>query len=211
VPRQGYNDRDARRRSLRLAFVAGCVMHTTSPSLLERLRQSSNTDAWDRFAELYTPLLYYWARRAGLPEQDAGDLVQDVFVILIQKLPEFVYDGQKSFRSWLRTVTMNLWRNRLRGAARRKADPLGSSDAWTPAESDDFEATEYRAHLVARAMTLMQNEFEPNTWQACWQHVVLGRPAAVIAAELGVREGTVYSAKCRVLQRLREELDGLWE
>ena len=60
-----------------------------------------------RFVELYTPLLYYWARRVGLRRQDAADLVQDVFTLLVRKLPEFTYDRNKRFRAWLRTVTLN--------------------------------------------------------------------------------------------------------
>jgi RNA polymerase sigma-70 factor, ECF subfamily len=186
-------------------------MHTTPPSLLKRLRKSSSDADWDRFAELYTPLSSPWGRRAGLPEHDAADLVQDVFVILLRKLPEFSYDGQQSFRGWMRTITMNLWRNRLRQAARLPRDGVDSQVAWTEDGAAEIEAAEYRQFLAARALKLMQAEFEPNTWRACWEHVVLGRSAAEIAADLGVREGTVYSAKCRVLQRLRKELDGLWE
>ena len=52
-------------------------MNTTSPSLLERLRQPAEQDAWARFVKLYTPLLYFWAHRLGLAESDAADLVQD--------------------------------------------------------------------------------------------------------------------------------------
>jgi RNA polymerase sigma-70 factor (ECF subfamily) len=82
-------------------------MDKTPASLLHRLRQPNAVDAWPRFVELYTPLLYYWAKRLGLQQQDAADLVQDVFVLLVQKLPEFAYDRHKSFRGWLRTVTLN--------------------------------------------------------------------------------------------------------
>jgi len=89
-------------------------MATTSSSLLERLRQPEATEAWQRFVHLYTPLLYYWARGTGLPEHDAADLVQDVLVVLVQKLPEFRYDAGQSFRGWLRTITLNKWRERCR-------------------------------------------------------------------------------------------------
>src|SRR5581483_8600497 len=71
------------------------VMHTTSASLLERLRQPSDADAWGRLVRLYTPLLLYWARRLGLQYPDAADLVQDVLVVLVQKLPEFHYQPGK--------------------------------------------------------------------------------------------------------------------
>ena len=38
-------------------------------------------------------------RRAGLQDADAADLVQDVVVVLFQKLPEFTYDPLRSFRT----------------------------------------------------------------------------------------------------------------
>ena len=58
-------------------------MFTTSVSLLERLRQPAEQEAWTRFVQLYTPLIYGWARRVGLSPEDASDLVQDVFAALV--------------------------------------------------------------------------------------------------------------------------------
>ncbi len=94
------------------------AMDTTPPSLLERLRRADQPAAWDRFAQLYTPLLYYWLRRQGVQQADAADLVQEVFLVLVQKLPAFEYDPGRSFRAWLRTVTLNKLRER-----RRRAEP----------------------------------------------------------------------------------------
>jgi RNA polymerase sigma-70 factor (ECF subfamily) len=88
----------------------------TPASLLERLRQPAQEQAWARFVQLYTPLLFAWARRLGLRDADAADLVQDVLVLLVRKLPEYTYDRNRSFRAWLRTVTLNCWRNRGRRA-----------------------------------------------------------------------------------------------
>src|SRR5690348_6167769 len=98
--------------------------HTTSLTLLERLRTPDDPEAWSRFARLYTPLLYYWCRRTGLQEHDAADLVQDVFVTLVGKLPEFQYDPQKSFRNWLRVLTLNKCHERHR---RMSLQPAGSA------------------------------------------------------------------------------------
>ena len=53
-------------------------MHTTPITLLDRLRHSPDEAAWRKLVHLYTPLLFSWARRAGMPEHDAADLVQDV-------------------------------------------------------------------------------------------------------------------------------------
>jgi RNA polymerase sigma-70 factor (ECF subfamily) len=186
-------------------------MNTTSVSLLERLRQPGAAEAWRRFVYLYTPLLYYWARGAGLPTHDAADLVQEVLVVLVQKLPEFAYDPARSFRGWLRTILLNKWRERCRRFAARpdQAGDTGLSGAESTDPTDALDEAEYQAQLVHRALQIMQAEFEPTTWKACWEVVVSSRPAAEVATELGVSVDVVYSAKSRVLRRLREELHGL--
>ena len=184
-------------------------MDTTPASLLERLRQPDPDRAWERFVELYTPLLLYWARKRGLQPHDAADLVQDVFALLWVKLPEFRYDAGKSFRAWLRTVTVNRWRERLRreqGRPDAGARPL--PDVPGPEAPDLWEA-EYQKHVVRKALGLMQSEFEPTTWKACWEVVGHDRSAAEVAAELGLSVGAVRAAKFRVLARLRRELEGL--
>src|SRR5262245_55557935 len=97
------------------------MVFSTPSSLLQRLRHSTETGNWERFVELYTPLLFAWTARLGLSEHDSADLVQDVFAILEEKLPEFQYDANKSFRAWLKTVLLNRWRQGQRkgGATRR--------------------------------------------------------------------------------------------
>ena len=126
----------------------------TSASLLVRLRSPDDHQAWDRFVQLYAPLMYGWLRHAGLDENEASDLVQDVFLILVQKLPEFHYDRQKSFRAWLKTITLNKWRQRMR---RRRpvalpADGAVLADREAPNLVLELQETEYRRDLVRRAM-----------------------------------------------------------
>jgi RNA polymerase sigma-70 factor (ECF subfamily) len=186
-------------------------MNTTSVSLLERLRQPADQVAWTRFVHLYSPLLYSWARRTGLQESDAADLIQDVFAVLVQKLPEFRYDPAKSFRSWLRTVVLNKWRDRCR---QRRTQPIQAGEAILgelpgPAPDGMWDEAEYRQQVLGRALDLLQPEFQPSTWQAFREHGLAGRPAAAVAGELGLSVGAVYAAKFRVLSRLRQELAGL--
>jgi RNA polymerase sigma-70 factor (ECF subfamily) len=188
-------------------------MNTTSISLLERLRQPAETDAWKRFADLYTPLLYYWARRLGLQESDAADLVQEVFLLLIHKLPEFTHNRTGSFRSWLRTVLLNQWHTLQRRRVPVPADGAGHGVEEMTIGDDvaAFGEREYQAYLAHRALQVMQKDFQPSTWRACWEQVVNGRSAGDVAAELGISEGAAYVAKSRVLRRLRQELAGLHE
>jgi len=182
-------------------------MTTTHGSLLELLRRPSDQAAWEHFVRLYTPLLQLWARRLQFADADAADLVQDVFTVLVEKLPEFRYDPHKRFRGWLWTILANKARDRRRlvvaGALADDAFPASIDPA------EDFAEHEYRGYLVRRAMELMRAEFEPKTWQAFWECVTTDQSAGQIAAKLGLTLDAVYQAKSRILRRLRQNLDGL--
>jgi RNA polymerase sigma-70 factor (ECF subfamily) len=186
-------------------------MHTTPVSLLERMsRANDRAAAWSRFVELYTPMLFEWTARLHVPEQDAADLVQNVFLTLVRQMPHFHYDQAGSFRGWLRTVLLHRYRDQLRRrqlpAARESVD-LDSLGGPDPVK--ELAEVEYRGYLAGRALRLMQSDFAPSTWRACWETVVRERPAADVAAELNLTVAAVYTANSRVLRRLREELDGL--
>jgi RNA polymerase sigma-70 factor (ECF subfamily) len=187
------------------------MIQSTSQSLLIRLRTADDAAAWDRFVDLYTPLLFYWARKTGLNSQDAADLVQEVLAIVFQKLPTFQYDESKSFRGWLRTVTLNRHREHCRKKMLAMQD-VGQSDLEAIAESAqsiwDFE---YKRRLVAQAMNLIEPEFKPATWAAVRDFVLTNEHAASIAKRHGISVWTVYSAKTRFLELLREQLEGLLE
>ncbi len=187
-------------------------MYTTSLTLLDCLRRPGDQKAWERFVRLYTPLLYYWARRLGLQQSDAEDLVQEIFALLLRKLPEFRYEQGGSFRNWLRVVAHNKWRERCRRARSvPESSGNGLEQAAAPDATREFEEAEYRQHLVSRALELIRPEFSAAAWRAFEQHVVAGRDAQEVAVELGLRVGSIYAAKSRVLTRLRRELQGLVE
>src|SRR5262249_54081307 len=125
-----------------------CMLET-SLSLLQRLRTPGDQPAWDRFVELYTPLLFCWARRLGLQDPDTADLVQEVFALLVRKLPEFEYDPGKGFRNWLRTVTLNKGRDLLRKQAAVRAHTNEATlDAVAAVEDEPFWEAEYRRLIV---------------------------------------------------------------
>lgn len=185
-------------------------MHTTPVTLLERLRNTVDEQSWQRFVNLYTPLLYAWAQRLGCRDADVPDLVQEILLLLVEKLPTFNYDSSQSFRSWLRTVAHNRWRN-LRRRAQLPVAGVADDDLADPNPADPFWEVDYRRQLFGQALALMQAEFQPTTWKACLECVLHEKSAAVVARELGLTPAAVYIAKSRVLQRLRQELAGLWE
>ena len=185
-------------------------MHTTSATLLARVRHLGDAAAWGRFVEVYSPLLYGWARHMGLRHDDAVDLVQDVFAVLVQQLPEFDYDGHQRFRGWLWTVTRRRWSDRKRRAT-LPVDPgcdPGELQAAPPAGPDPVEA-DFRDHLLRHLVPSSRGHFQESTWRAFWKHVVDDRPAAEVAAEEGLSVASVYKAKLRVTARLRRDFADL--
>jgi RNA polymerase sigma-70 factor (ECF subfamily) len=107
---------------------------------------------------------------------------------------------------------LNGWRDLCRRAAVRPSinDPA-ELDGVAPGNAlDEWMEADDRKFVVRRALQVMQSDFEPTTWRACWEHVAVYRKAAEVAAELGVSEDVVYSASYRVIRRLRNELAGLW-
>jgi RNA polymerase sigma-70 factor (ECF subfamily) len=183
----------------------------TPASLLDRLRQPGQEQAWTRFVELYTPLLFHWARRWVDQPEDVADFVQEVLVHLYQKLPEFTYDRHRSFRAWLHTVMHNQWRNLQRRLVRAPAtaSPAALAELVDEGGSDSLAESEYLHCLTQRALELMQQDFQPATWRAFWECTVAGRPVAEVATQLDMSPGAVRVAKCRVLFRLKQELKGL--
>src|SRR5262245_42099623 len=128
------------------------AMHTTSFSLLVRLGQPDQPRAWDRFVELYTPLFYYCSSKLGLNEAAAHDLVQEVFVALVNKLPQYRRDGAHKFRSWLRTVFLNKWRDQRRRTVPPRTNVATLDDLVDPDPADAVADAEYRQFLVRRAL-----------------------------------------------------------
>jgi len=179
--------------------------------LLERLRRCGSRADWERFVDLYSPLLGHWARRLSF-RGEAADLVQDVLILVMQKLPLYTGEGDRSFLGWMRAVMRNHWRDLARRAAARPCatDSAAVESVGHENDIDEFVETESRNLLVRRALQIMQSDFEPTTWRACWESVAADRPAADIAAELGISVDVVYAASYRVIRRLRAELANTW-
>jgi RNA polymerase sigma-70 factor (ECF subfamily) len=95
------------------------------------------------------------------------------------------------------------------GVRRTLGDDLPAAEGLDPRAG--FEEAEYRQEVLRRAMALIRRDFQPITWDVWREHVVVGRPAAEVAAQFEVTVNAVYLTKSRVLRRLREEFDGLLE
>lgn len=185
----------------------------TRASLLVRMRDRRDPDAWRQFLEIYAPTVYAYARRRGLQDADAADLMQEVMRSVAGAADRLDYDpGRGSFRGWLYTIARNKLYTFLDGQ-RRRARVAGDSGAQrqlaerpAPAEdSADWDA-EAERKLAAWAMERIRGEFQEATWRAFWLTAVEGKDARSAAEELGLSPGAVHVAKSRVLARLRREI-----
>lgn len=190
----------------------------TRASLLVQLRDGANHEAWQEFINLYGPVVYGFARKRGLQDADAADMMQDVMRSVSSSIGRLEYDrNQGTFRGWLFTITRNKVFNFL--SARRNR-PRGSGDTTTnrmldnhpdpAADSDDWEM-EYQRRIAALAMERIKSDFQENTWRAFVMTAVEGTAAADAGRELGLSPGAVYVAKSRVLARLKEEVESIQE
>jgi RNA polymerase sigma-70 factor, ECF subfamily len=192
--------------------LQGCLVHTTPQSLLQRLVALHAPEDWQRFAALYTPLLFYWAAKLHVPRDDAGDAVQEALAAAWRDLPQYQRRPGCRFRAWLWTVM------RHRVAMSRRKSPLPTAhgmdkldDLVDERASDDLADDEYRRYLTQRCVELMEDRFEPRTWRAFWMLVVEGQSPAAVAAALGGSVNSVYLAKSKVLRHLRRELAGMMD
>jgi RNA polymerase sigma-70 factor (ECF subfamily) len=188
----------------------------TRPSLLVRIRDSRDRQAWDQFVEIYAPLVYQTARRRGLQDADACDLTQDVLRSVAQAIGRLEYDRRKgTFRGWLFTVTRNklnsfveTQRREPRGTGGGQAESLLEAQA-NPTDESEVWNREYRQRLLAVAAEQVRPSFEETTWQAFWQTAVEDQPAKRVAARLRISVGALYIARSRVLSRLKSQVQAL--
>jgi RNA polymerase sigma factor (sigma-70 family) len=189
----------------------------TRASLLVRLRDGGDAAAWREFVRLYAPIIYGFARKRGLQDADAADLMQEVLRSLSSAAQRLEYDPARgTFRGWLFTVTRNKVFKFLESRSKRV---LGTGDSNTQrrleqhAGSDgdlsaDWEA-DYQRTLAAQAMERVKGEFRAATWDAFILTAVDGRTPAQVSARVGLSVGAIYVAKSRVIARLRLEIERL--
>ena len=191
----------------------------TRASLLVRLRDPHDKDAWGQFVQLYAPVVYGFARKRGLQDADAADLMQEVFRSVAGAAGRLDYDPRRgSFRGWLYTITRNkiftfldAQRRQVRGSGDSGAQMLLEGQAGREDGTGELWDQEYERSAFAWAAERVRGEFHEATWQAFWLTAVEGQSARDAGRQLGLSPGAVYVAKSRVIARLREEIRELEE
>ena len=190
--------------------------NATRPSLLLRLRDPRDADAWRIFVETYTPLVYAYCRRRGLQASDIADVTQEVMAQVLRSISDFSYEPERGrFRDWLgaitRTKIVRFVSKDGRAGKGGKAVAEELLRQVADPESDTLWTEAFQARVLEVAMQRSRPDFEDTTWRIFEHAWVQGRTAPDVARELGVPTESVYVAKSRVLKRLREEVVALAE
>lgn len=184
---------------------------TTRASLLFRLRDSDDHEAWVEFVTLYEPVIYRSLRQHGLQDVDARDVMQDLLLIVSRNVDRWQPGSHRgSFRAWLRLVMRNLvihWvkQRRRQVVAAGDCDMRSLLEELPTADDPDSIEFDHEVHraIFQRATQQVQSEVRQATWEAFWEVAVAGKSAAETAAKLGMTVTAVRVAKCRVLARVR--------
>jgi len=186
----------------------------TRPSLMLRVRDPADREAWDEFSDLYRPVIRRMARFKGLQDADADDLAQQVLLAIAGAIERWEPDPNRAkFRTWLRRVANNAILN----AITRGVPDVGSGDQQMhrfleqrPANSEpdsDLLRMEYRREVFSKAAGQIRAEFSDDTWRSFWLTAVEGKDVEVAATELGRTRGSVYTSRSRVMKRLRQMVE----
>lgn len=192
----------------------------TRQSLLSRLRNASDDQGWREFFETYWKLIYSFATRKGLNEQEAQEVVQETCIAVAKTMPEFRYEPKKcSFKSWLRHLAEKKIADQFRKRARAGANVSANDTEFirmveaTPSpeslRADAQWDAEWQKHLLDTAMERVKAQISPSQFKLFHRHAVQGFSVGDTARVFNVSLMTVYLAKHRVSKLVKQEVTQL--
>jgi RNA polymerase sigma-70 factor, ECF subfamily len=190
-------------------------MHPGTPetraSLILRLQDASDMDAWDEFAALYSPVIYQAAMRRGFQRADAENIVQEVMMAVARSIKSWLERSEKGrFRPWLLRIARNSACDLMTARATRPLGKNGDEAERILSELSDRSHLsseldlEYERAVFHWAARKIQGSIAEHTWQAFWLTQVEGMPASLVANRLKIRVANVYIARCRVMARIKQ-------
>lgn len=180
----------------------------TRPSLLLRVRNREDAEAWEEFYELYAPLLYNYARASGLNHNDAEEVRSQCCEALVRQIPTFEYNRQKGgFKAWLRTMVSRRVIDRLR---RRREHSLESADLrklpHDDESADEIWERNWREEHLRFCVQAVRQQVSAETWDTFRMLVHEGLSVAEVCGRLQVSANQVYKARSRMLELVKRKM-----
>ena len=182
----------------------------TKSSLILRVRDTSDQQAWGAFVDRYGPKIYAWCLKWKLQEVDAEEVTQDLLSKLVQVMRSFKYDRARgSFRGWLHTVARNAWQDYLK----KRKETVGLDPAvWDELRGGDLSnelESLFDREVWEEAAARTQLQVSARDWQIFQLLELEERPGAEVAAQFQIKVANVYMVKKRVLDKLKQEIQNL--
>lgn len=196
--------------------ASGELSLQTRHSLLSRLRECDDQAGWREFFDRYWRLIYGFARKAGMNDADAQDIVQEVMLSVSKSLPEYRKQAGGSFKGWLLTIVRRRmadhWRSRLPKEQAQvplpeQASALGSDDAAL----ERIWQEEWEGRLFETAALRVQQRVGARNYLIFDMLVRQQTPLRDVCRSLGVNAAQVYLAKHRVGRLMKQEVLALRE
>jgi RNA polymerase sigma-70 factor (ECF subfamily) len=188
----------------------------TRSSLILRVKDHADADAWREFNEIYRPVVVRLARSKGLQHADAEDLAQQVMSAVAGAIDRWQPDPERGrFRTWLGTIARNFIINALSrrpiavAAGHDQAALDGLADAPEDAANTELDLA-FRREVFVWAARSIQSEFAADTWGVFWSSAVDGETINEVARKYRKSVGAVYAARSRVMKRLKEKVQS-WD
>ena len=184
----------------------------TSPSLLLRVRDPNDAEAWDQFLQIYTSIVRSYCFQRRIQASDVDDIVQEVMTAVSRGIRNFDYDPNKGrFRSWLGTVTANRIKAFFNRESRRNShvvtDQTESGRMEGPWSDPDSEWTEiFSQRIFQLACNRIRGDFTDRTWECFVATWIRNESAPETAEKLQIPIHSVYVNKSRILKRLEKEV-----
>lgn len=180
-------------------------MTSTRTSLLLRIRDPKNSEAWSDFHGLYAPLIYGFARSRGLSDDDAEEVRSACYEAIVQQIAGLEYSKDRGrFRSWLRTIVDRRIADRLR---KRRLISLDSHELANIAVDDEADRA-WDKEWCENHLKFCVNKARMNVSERVYRIFCLlvddGCSVETVQQRLNVNQNQVYKAKSQMLAAVRE-------
>jgi len=193
----------------------------TRRSLVDRLANWDDQRRWQEFFDTYWKLIYSAARKSGLADGEAQEVVQETVITVARNIDKLKYDpAVGSFKGWLLQITRwriaDQFRKREPQAARPSSSPDDTFTATIERVPDprivDLDAVweaDWKDNLLEAAIARVKKKVDPKQFQIFDCYVRKEWPAQKVAERLRVSVGQVYLARHRVAAVLKKEIKTL--